>query len=251
MNSNLTGKVALITGAARNMGRAFSQSLAAQGCDIIIHYHSDASLADAEETAQLVRAHGRQSLIIKADISNYLEAENLFKQGLEAFGKVDIVINNAGAILKKAFVDYTEQDFDTLFNINCKGTFFIMQNAAKILQDNGRIINVSTSLLGAFTGNYALYAGSKAPVEHFTRPLAKEIGARGITVNTICPGPIDTAFFHAQEDPQSVAYLSAASVANRLGKIEDITPMVNFLASEQSQWTTGQTLFINGGFVTR
>ncbi|KKE82876.1 hypothetical protein N481_07965 [Pseudoalteromonas luteoviolacea S4047-1] len=153
--------------------------------------------------------------------------------------------------MQKSIFDYSESDFDTLFNINAKGVFFVMQEAAKILQDNGRIINIGTSLLSAFTGNYALYAGSKAPVEHFTKALAKEIGARGITVNMICPGPIDTDFFHKQEDTDSVAYLSGASVAGRLGTIEDIVPMVDFLCSSQSQWTTGQTLFVNGGFVSR
>ncbi|MBQ4813298.1 SDR family oxidoreductase [Pseudoalteromonas luteoviolacea] len=251
MNTPLLGKVALVTGAARNMGRAFAYSLAEQGCDVIVHYHSEASLKDAEKTATLINDLGRKSLIIQGDVSRASVAENLFTQALEAFGKIDIVVNNAGAVLKKSFIDYTEEEFDSLFNINCKGAFFIMQNAAKKLEDNGRVINIGTSLLGAFTGGYALYAGSKAPLEQFTRALAKEVGARGITVNTICPGPIDTAFFHAQEDPQSVAYLSAASVSNRLGKVEDIVPMVSFLASEQSQWTTGQTLFVNGGFVAR
>ncbi|OCQ21457.1 short-chain dehydrogenase [Pseudoalteromonas luteoviolacea] len=251
MNTPLLGKVALVTGAARNMGRAFAYNLAEQGCDVIVHYHSEASLKDAEKTAKLINDLGRKSLIIQGDISRASVAENLFTQALEAFGKIDIVVNNAGAVLKKSFIDYTEEEFDSLFNINCKGAFFIMQNAAKKLEDNGRVINIGTSLLGAFTGGYALYAGSKAPLEQFTRALAKEVGARGITVNTICPGPIDTAFFHAQEDPQSVAYLSAASVSNRLGKVEDIVPMVSFLASDQSQWTTGQTLFVNGGFVAR
>ncbi|KZN69598.1 SDR family oxidoreductase [Pseudoalteromonas luteoviolacea] len=251
MKMPLLGKVALVTGAARNMGQAFACNLAEQGCDIIVHYHSEASFTDAEKTAHMVKDLGRKALVVQGDISSASAAENLFIQGIEAFGKVDIVVNNAGAVLKKAFVDYTEQEFDALFNINCKGAFFIMQNAAKRLEDNGRVINIGTSLLGAFTGNYALYAGSKAPLEQFTRTLAKEVGARGITVNTICPGPIDTAFFHAQEDPQSVQYLSAASVSNRLGKVEDIVPMVSFLASEQAQWTTGQTLFVNGGFVAR
>ncbi|KZN45518.1 SDR family oxidoreductase [Pseudoalteromonas luteoviolacea] len=104
-------------------------------------------------------------------------------------------------------------------------------------------------MLGAFTGNYVLYAGSKAPREHLLEPLPKKLGQE--ESQSICPSPIDTTFFHAQEDPQSIQYLSAASVSNRLGTVEDIVPMVSFLAPEQAQWTTGKTLFVNGGFVTR
>ncbi|KZN45029.1 SDR family oxidoreductase [Pseudoalteromonas luteoviolacea] len=251
MDEELQGKVALITGGAKNMGQAFAINLASKGCNIVIHYHSDNTLREAEKTAAHIQTLGQKALIVQGDLTNTSHVTNLFLQTLEAFGRIDIVINNAGNVIKKAFVDYCESDFDNLFNINCKGAFFVMQEAAKTLEDNGRIINMGTSLLGAFTGDYSLYAGSKAPLEQFTRALAKEIGNRGITVNLVCPGPIDTDFFHQQETPESVAYLSAASVSQRLGAIDDIVPTVAFLASPQSQWTTGQTLFVNGGFITR
>ncbi|ESP92429.1 MULTISPECIES: SDR family oxidoreductase [Pseudoalteromonas] len=251
MNTELKDKVVVITGGAKNMGQAFALNLAKQGCDIVIHYHSDHSFVEAEKTAQKITAMGQRALVIQGDLAQQSHVINLFTQTKEAYGKVDIVINNAGQISKKAFIDYTEDDFNRLFNINCKGAFFVMQQAAKFLEDNGRVINIGTSLLDAFTGNYALYAGSKAPLEQFTKALAKEVGARGITVNMICPGPIDTDFFHQQEDPDSVAFLNTASVAGRLGKVEDIVPVVEFLASAKSQWTTGQTLLVNGGFVAR
>ncbi|RRS06810.1 SDR family oxidoreductase [Pseudoalteromonas sp. J010] len=251
MTNQFEGKVALITGAARNMGRAFAESLAKAGCDIVIHYNSDASASDAETTAALVEQAGQRALLVQGELSQPSNVQNLFSQAKEAFGRIDIVINNAGKVIKRPFTEYTENDFDQLFNVNTKAAFFVMQEAAKHIEDNGRIINMGTSLLGAFTGYYSLYAGSKAPLEDFTRALAKEIGSRGVTVNTVCPGPIDTEFFHGEENEQSVAYLSAASVANRLGKIEDIVPFIKFIASEDAQWTTGQTLFINGGFVTR
>jgi len=251
MITNLTGKVAVITGAARNMGSSFAQALAQQGCDIVVHYNSDSSAVEAEDTAKLIKQTGSKVLLVKGDLTKLDTVKTLFQKAKDTFGRVDIVINNAGKVIKRPFVEYTESDFDELFNINCKAAFFVMQEAAKCIEDNGRIINMGTSLLGAFTGNYALYAGSKAPLEDFTKALAKEIGARGVTVNTICPGPVDTAFFHGEEDEQAVAYMSAASVANRLGRIDDIVPMIEFIASESSQWTTGQTLFINGGFVSR
>lgn len=251
MSNELTGKVALVTGGARNMGRAFAVALAKNGADVAIHYHSDSSLPDAEEAARLVRDAGCQALLVQGDLSSLSSVEQVFAETIAAFGHLDIVINNSGCVIKRPMVEYTEEDFDQSFGINAKAAFFVMQQAAKNIRDGGRIINMGTSLLGAFTGMYGVYAGSKAPLEHFTRALAKEIGSRGITVNTVAPGPIDTPFFHGEETEQSVAYLSSASVAGRLGNIEDIVPMIEFLASEKSRWVTGQTIFVNGGFVTR
>ncbi|MBU2708364.1 SDR family oxidoreductase [Zooshikella marina] len=253
MNSSheLTGKVALITGAARNMGRAFAAALAAQGADIVVHYHSNNSAADAEETARLIQDQGQRALLVQGDLAKPQVVEGIFNDILQTFGRVDIVINNAGMVIKKPLIEYSEEDFDRSFAINAKAPFLVMQQAAIHLQEGGRIINIGTSLLAAFTGFYGVYAGSKAPLEDFTRALAKEIGSRGITVNTVAPGPIDTPFFHGEENEQTVAYLKSASVVGRLGQIADIVPMIEFLASEKSRWVTGQTLLINGGFVTR
>ncbi|MDO6446237.1 SDR family oxidoreductase [Colwellia sp. 1_MG-2023] len=251
MNLNLQNKVAIITGASKNMGSAFAIALAKQGCNIVVHYNSGSSKTAAENTAKLVENTGSKALIVKADLTTQVAVTELFTKAKAVFGKIDIVINNAGKVIKRPFVDYTENDFDQLFNINCKAAFLVMKEAANHIEDNGRIINMGTSLLGAFTGYYALYAGSKAPLEDFTKALAKEIGSRGVTVNTICPGPVDTPFFHGEENDEAVAYLSSASVENRLGRIEDIVPMIEFIACESAQWTTGQTLFVNGGFVAR
>lgn len=248
---DLEGKVALITGSARNMGRAFAVALSQRGADVVVHHHSDSSTQDAEETARLVQQNGTRALIIKGDLSDAKAVEAIFTGAKDAFRRLDILINNAGVGIKKAFAETTEQDFDTAFGINTKAAFFAMQQAAKHIEDNGRIINMGTTLLGATTGMYGVYAGSKAPLEHFTRALAKEIGSRGVTVNVVAPGPINTEFFHGEENEQSTAFLSSMSVAGRLGEITDVVPLVDFLASDGSQWITAQTLFVNGGFLAR
>jgi len=250
-HKDLTGKSALILGSARNMGRAFAKSLAARGASVAIHHRSESSQTDASEAAKEIEMAGGKSLVVMGDLADASTVESIFDQVRTAFGRVDFVINCAGVVIKKPFVEYTEEDFDRSFNANARAAFLVMREAAKTIEENGRIISLGTSLLSAFTGFYGVYAGSKAPLEDFTRALAKEIGSRGITVNVVAPGPIDTPFFHGEESPESVAYLSAASVANRLGKIEDIVPMIDFLCSPGSAWVTGQTLFVNGGFVTR
>jgi NAD(P)-dependent dehydrogenase (short-subunit alcohol dehydrogenase family) len=143
------------------------------------------------------------------------------------------------------------EDYDRIFAVNAKAAFFCMQEAAKHMADEGRILNLGTTLLGATTGYYSIYAGSKAPLEDFTRALAKEIGHRGITVNTIAPGPINTSFFHPAETPESTEWLKSQSMNGQLGEVSDIVPLVRFLVSPEARWVTAQTIFINGGFVAR
>ena len=250
-SEELKGKVAVITGAARNMGRAFAVALARRGADVVVHHHGASSRADAEETARLVRDAGRRALVVEGDIARPDVVRRLFDETMKAFGRLDVVVNNAGVIVKKPFVEITEEEFDRSFGVNAKGAFFVMQEAARRIADGGRIINLGTTLLAATTGFYGVYAGSKAPLEDFTRALARETGARGVTVNTVAPGPIDTAFYHGQENAQSTAYASQASVMKRLGAVGDIVPVIEFLASPRSQWVTAQTIFVNGGYLAR
>lgn len=247
----LQGKVAIVTGARDNLGRAFAVALARNGADVVVHYHRAESRADAEQTAALVREHGVKALLVDGDLTKVTEVRKLYDTTIRELGRVDIVVNSAGYIRKKPFVEITEEDFDRSIAINAKAVFFSMQEAAKRLADNGRIINIGTSLLGATTGFYGVYAGSKAPLEHFTRALAREIGHRGITVNTVAPGAVDTPFFHGQETPQSVEYVKKAHVSGRLATPDDIVGTIEFLASPRAQWISAQTIFVNNAYLAR
>jgi len=246
---DMVGKVAFITGSAKNMGKHFALALARRGADVVIHHRKDT--AEAEMTAQEIHSLGRRTLIVQGELTSVSVIEQIFTQILATFKHIDIVINNAGVVLKKPMTEISEEEYDQCFAINSKVPFFIMKECAKHMADNGRVINIGTSLLAVTTAGYSIYAGSKAPLEDFTRALAKEAGSRGITVNTIAPGPIDTPFFHSQETKETTALYASLSVANRLGDVKDIVPVVEFIASPDSQWITAQTIFVNGGVTSR
>jgi NAD(P)-dependent dehydrogenase (short-subunit alcohol dehydrogenase family) len=249
-NRALTDKVAIVTGARNNLGRGFAVGLARNGADVVVHFHREATRDQAEETARLVREQGARAILVSGDLSQVANIRKVFDEAMKAFGRVDIVVHNAGQIVKKPLAEVTEAEYDRVAGINSKGTFFIMQEAIRRISDNGRIINIGTSLLASTVGNYSAYAGTKAAMEDFTRALAREVDwKRNITVNTIAPGPVDTPFFRGPESPEAIAAISR--LAGRLGEIDDIVPLVEFLASPKSRWVNAQTLFINGGYVTR
>lgn len=174
---------------------------------------------------------------------------------MKRFGQIDIAINTVGVVIKKPILDVTEADFDQSFDANAKAAFFFIQQAGRTLNDGGSIVSIVTSLLAAYTDSYAIYPGSKAAVEHFTRAASKEFGSRGISVNAIGPGPMDTPFFYGQESKDAAAYHASAAALSGwsqkgLTDIEDIAPIVRFLVTE-GWWITGQTIFANGGYTTR
>ncbi len=233
------------------MGQAFAEMLGKEVASVVVHYNNAKNKPAADQVAANITKEGSKAIVEQADLTKTSEVKKLFDRTMKEFGRLDILVNTAGRVLKKPFADITEDEYDKMFAINSKAAFFCMQEAAKRMAENGRIINLGTSLLGATTGYYSVYGGSKAPLEDFTRALAKEIGSRGITVNTIAPGPIDTSFFHGQETPESTAFFKTMSMAGRLGEVRDVVPLVKFLASPEANWVTAQTIFINGGFVAR
>lgn len=255
-NQSLSGKVVLIAGGAKNLGGLVARNLAQSGAAaVVVHYNSDTSRAAAEETQAAVQAAGARAMTVQGDLSKPDNVARLFAEAVRAFGKVDIAINTAGLVIKKPIAEVTEADYDSSFDVNAKAAFFFIQQAGKHLADNGRIVTIVSSLLAAYTPFYAVYPGSKAPVEHFTRAASKEFGERGISVNAIGPGPMDTPFFYGQESKEAVAYHSSAAALSKFSKtgltdIEDIAPIVKFLVTD-GWWITGQTLFANGGYTTR
>jgi NAD(P)-dependent dehydrogenase (short-subunit alcohol dehydrogenase family) len=252
MTKSLDGKVAIVTGASRNLGRAFSEMLGTEGASVVVHYNNPNKKSEADDTAVKVRDKGGAKAIVEqADLTKAVEIKKLFDNTMKEFNQLDILINTAGMVIKKPFVEISEEEYDSMFAINAKAAFFCMQEAAKRMADNGRIINMETSLVGATTPYYSAYAGSKAPLEDFTRALAKEIGNRGITVNNIAPGPLNTSFFYPAETSDSTEYFKGQSINGKLGEIKDIVPLAKFLVSPEAGWVTAQTIFINGGFLTR
>lgn len=248
--NDLTGKVVLIAGGAKNLGGLLSRDFASKGAKIVVHYNSESTKIDAENTLADVTNAGGEAFLFQADLTDVKNIVKLFDAAIERFGGVDIAINTVGKVLKKPFAETTEEEYDSMSDINSKVAYFFIQEAGKRINENGKINTIVTSLLAAYTGLYSTYAGAKAPVEHFTRAASKEFGPRGISVTAVAPGPMDTPFFYGQETADAVAYHKSASALGGLTDIKDIAPLVEFLVTD-GWWITGQTIFANGGYTTR
>lgn len=246
----LTGKNVLIAGGGKNLGGLIARQAAKAGANVAIHFNSESSRADAEETRAAVEAAGRRAVLIQADLTVPENVTQLFRDAEAGIGKIDIAVNTVGKVLRKPIVDTTEDEYDSMFDINAKSAYFFIKEAGRNLADGGKIITIVTALLAAFTDGYSTYAGGKSPVEHFTRAAAKEFADRGISVTAVAPGPMDTPFFYGQETPERVEFHKSQGMGNQLTQIEDIAPIVLFLASD-GWWITGQTIFANGGYTTR
>lgn len=250
------GKTVLIAGGAKNLGGLLAKDLAAQGAKAVaIHYNSAPAKAEAEKTLAAIKAAGAQAYAFQADLTSAAAMEKLFADAKAAMGAIDIAVNTVGKVLKKPMVEISEAEFDEMSAVNSKTAFFFLKEAGRQVSDNGKVCTLVTSLLGAFTPFYASYAGTKAPVEHYTRAASKEFGARGISVTAIGPGPMDTPFFYPAEGADAVAYHKSAAALSPFSKtgltdIQDIVPWIRFLVSD-GWWMTGQTILVNGGYTTK
>ena len=252
----LENKVAVIAGGGKNLGALIaSQFVAAGAKGLVLHYHSDSSRADTERTAAALKEQGADAITIQGDLAVVANNVRLFDQAKAHFGRVNVAVNTAGVVIKKPIADVTEADYDKSFDANAKAAFFFMQQAGRTLEERGSIVTIVSSLLAAYTPFYAIYPASKAAVEHYTRAASKELGERGISVNAIGPGPMDTAFFYGQESAEAQAYHRGAAALSGFSRtglthIEDIVPWVRMLVSE-GWWMTGQTILVNGGYTTK
>ncbi|WNI15320.1 SDR family oxidoreductase [Actinacidiphila sp. ITFR-21] len=245
-----SGKVAIVTGASANMGKLFATALAKDGADVMVHYNSDSKRKAAEQVADELRDEGVRAETLQADLTRPTEITRLVDTTLEKLGRWDILVNTSGMIVRKPIADCTEAEWDALFAINAKIPFFQMREAAGKMADNGRIINMITTQVAVTAATYAAYAGSKSPVEHYTKAFAQEIGPRGITVNCVAPGPQKTDFFYNAETDKTIEWLKGMTINGDLGEPTDVVPVIQFLASPGARWVTAQTVYVNGGMIS-
>lgn len=241
------GRVAIVTGASRGIGAAIARRLAGDGLAVVVNYAGNAAAAEAV-VAEIIDTGGR-ALACRADIARTGEVTGLFDAAIAAFGRVDVVVNNAGVLALGPIADMTDEVFDRLVAINLRGSFNVMREAARRLEEGGRIVNLSSSVVGLLQPTYGPYAATKAAVEAMTMVLARELRGRGITVNAVAPGPTATDLFLDGKSPELVDRLARLSPLERLGTPADIAAAVAFLAGPDGAWVDGQTLRANGGVI--
>lgn len=246
MDTSLKNQTAIVTGASRGIGRAIALKIGSLGASVVVNYAAKASLAEA--VAAAIRETGGRAIAVQADVRRVSEIEDLFDRAIEEFGRVTILVNNAGIGLNKKVADVNEAEFDRIFGINVKGLFFACQQAAKRLADGGSVVNISSSVTKLMLPGYGPYAATKGAVEQITRVLAKELGPRGIRVNAVSPGPVDTDLFRTGKTEQQIRQLADMAAFGRIGAAADIADAVALLVSDEAGWITGQNICVNGGF---
>ena len=244
MSKKLEGKIALVTGASRGIGAAIAKRLAADGANVAITYAKDSTSAAA--VVKAIEANGRKALAIQADSVDAEAIKGAVTKTVSTFGRLDILVNNAGTAIPKAFEESTLEELDHMLDLNVRGIFIATQAALKHIKDGGRIIMIG-SCVGErmMTPGLAAYSATKGAVKMFTQGLAREVGSRGITVNNVQPGPIDTDLNPASGDwatPQI-----AVTALNRYGTVDEVAALVSFVASPESSYITGANLTVDGG----
>ena len=240
-------RVAIVTGASRGIGAAIARRLAADGFTVVVNYAGKA--AEAEALVAEIEAAGGTAIPAQADVSDPAAVARLFDAAQAAFGGVDVLVNNAGIMKLASLADSDDALFDSQVAINLKGSFNTLREAAKRLRAGGRIVNLSSSVVGLTPATYAVYAATKAGVEAMTHILTKELRGRNITVNAIAPGPTATALFLGGKPQAVIDTLTKAAPLERLGQPEDIANAVAFLAGPDGGWINGQILRANGGII--
>jgi 3-oxoacyl-[acyl-carrier protein] reductase len=239
-----TSPVALITGGAGGIGSAITRRLARDGITVVIAYSKSADAA--QQLVRDIEASGQRASAVQADVAKPEEVARLFATTLAQYGRIDYVINNAGTIVPRPLADITDEMYDLVFNVNVRGALNVLKHAAKYLGNGGRVVNTSSTMVGDPIPGGGLYAASKAALEVLGAVAAKELGPRGITVNSLRVGATVPGMF-SKAPPERQAAMAAASPFKRLGKPEDIADVVAFLVSDAGRWITGQTITVDGG----
>ena len=240
---SLSGKVAIVTGASNGIGRAIAERLADAGAIVVVNYSKSAD--KAQQVVMGIQAKGGKSLAVQADMSQVTDARRLVVDTVKQFNRLDILVNNAGKFMPKSLEETTEEDFNAVIALHAKGPYFAMQEAARVLKDGGRIVNISTGGTHLHFPGATAYLGSKAALEQYTKGLAQELASKGITVNTVSPGFTETGMM-TEEYRQIGIQLTPMK---RLGVPRDIADVVAFIVSEEARWITGQTIQAGGGIV--
>ncbi|MCU1530048.1 MAG: short-chain dehydrogenase/reductase [Frondihabitans sp.] len=247
--TDLSNKVALVTGSARGVGKAIALRYASLGANVVVNYSEDE--ANATRTVEEVEAFGVEAIAVKADVSKVADLENLFAVAIDRFGKLNIVVANAGIELPLVpLAEATEEQFDRLFGVNTKGAFFTLKFAADHVADNGRILYIGSSTTTAPLPGAGLYGSSKMAVRYLVEVLAIEAGHRGITVNTIIPTVIEGAGIYTdihEEDPFRQSMAQFRPIGGRMGQAADVADAAEYFASDLAAWVSGQYLLIAGG----
>ena len=248
MSKKLEGQVAVVTGASKGIGAAIAEHLAGAGVAVVVNYAS--SKAGAEAVVQRIRQEGGKAVAVQADVSKPEDIRRLFAETKKAFGKLDILVNNAGIYEFAPLAEISAEHFHKHFDLNVLGLLLTTQEAVKHFgPSGGSIINISSLVATLAPPNTSVYSATKAAVNAITRSLAQELGPRKIRVNSINPGMIETEGFHAAgiHGSDFQKQVEAQTPLGRIGQPQDIAPAVVFLASSDSSWTTGETLYISGG----
>lgn len=245
----LKGKVAVVTGASRGIGRATAERLARDGASVVVNYATSAEEANA--VVEGIEAQGGRALAVQADMAKLEDIRWLFRETIGHLDRLDIFVANAGYSCFKPMEEITEEDFDRTYALNAKGTYFCLQEALRHMADGGRIVCVSTIGTVLNMPGGTCYFGSKAAVEQFCRTLAKEVAARGITVNAVSPGFTETQMLLANMDQDARREVIEMTPLQRLGQPEEIAEVIGFLVSEQGRWVNRQNIATDGGIIGR
>lgn len=245
--SSLKDKVVLVTGASRGIGKAIALAFANQGASVVVHYNK--SKDEAQEVVNSIQEQGGKAMMVGADLSRVENVDIVLQETIKHFNKLDILVNNAGVGKNEMLEQVSEESYDYIFNTNTKTVYFTIQKAVKFLPRGGKIINISSLATHQMYPAYSVYAASKAAVEQFTRHLAKELGPKGIMINAIAPGPIETDMYVTGKSENYLAAVARGIALGRIGKPNDIANVAVFLASDEANWLTGQIIDVNGGMI--